>query len=81
MKVFWKGNGLGEIGYIKRNGKNEVIIRIDKNYFRPNEVNYLKGNANKAFKDLKFKPKFSFNHLVKDMLDSDMVEAKKELKK
>ena len=81
MKVFWKGRGLDEIGYIKRNGKKEVIIRIDKNYFRPNEVNYLRGNANKAFKDLKFRPKFSFNNLVKDMLDSDMAEAKKELKK
>ena len=73
MKVFYIGKGLGEIGYIKRNGKNEVIIRIDKNYFRPN-LKYIikKENANKAFKDLKFKPKFLFNHLVKDMLDSDI---------
>ena len=81
MKVFWKGNGLDEIGYIKKNGKKEIIIRIDKNYFRPNEVDYLRGNADRALKDLKFKPKFSFTDLVKDMLDSDMIEAKKEFKK
>ena len=43
-------------------------------------VSYLKGDATKALKDLKFKPKYSFNDLVRDMVDSDLVEAKKELK-
>ena len=81
MKIFWKGKGLREEGYIKNNGKNETIIKIDKNYFRPNEVNYLKGNAKKAFKDLNFKPKFSFIDLVQDMLDGDMDKAKKEFEK
>ena len=81
MKIFWRGKGLKEEGYIKNNGKNETIIKIDKNYFRPNEVNYLRGNAKKAFKDLSFKPKFSFKDLVQDMLDGDMIKAKKELKK
>ena len=65
----------------EKNKKKEIIIKIDKNYFRPNEVNYLKGNATKAFKDLNFKPKYSFKDLVKDMLESDMLKAKKELKK
>ena len=69
------------MGYIKKNGKNEVIIKIDKNYFRPNEVDYLRGNATKAFKDLNFKPKFSFQELVKDMINGDLIEAKKELNK
>ena len=81
IKIFWKGRGLNEIGYIKDKNKNKTIIKIDKNYFRPNEVNYLKGNATKAFKDLKFKPKFSFKDLVKDMLESDLKKAKKELQK
>ena len=57
-----------------------MIIRIDKNYFRPNEVEYLKGDATKALKDLKFKPKYLFNDLVRDMVNSDLIEAKKELK-
>ena len=81
MKIFWRGKGLKEEGYIKNNGKNETIIKIDKNYFRPNEVEYLRGNAKKAFKDLNFKPKFSFKDLVQDMLDGDMIKAKKEFKK
>ena len=81
MKIFWKGYGLNEIGYIKDKGKNITIIKIDKNYFRPNEVNYLRGDAKKAFKELKFKPKYSFEDLVKDMLEGDLVIAKAELNK
>ena len=80
MKIFWSGKGLKEIGYIKNKNKKEIVVRIDKNYFRPNEVEYLKGDASKALKDLKFKPKYSFTDLVKDMIDSDLKEAKKELK-
>ena len=80
MKILWTGKGLKEVGYIKDKNKKEILIRIDKNYFRPNEVEYLKGDATKALKDLKFKPKYSFRDLVKDMIDSDLKEAKKELK-
>jgi len=80
MKIFWSGKGLKEIGYIKNKNKKKILIRIDKSYFRPNEVKYLKGDASKALKDLKFKPKYSFKDLVKDMIDSDLKEAKKELK-
>ena len=57
--------------------KKEVIIKIDQNYFRPNEVQYLRGDARKAFRVLKFKPKYSFKNLVKDMIESDLIEAKK----
>ncbi len=79
MKIFWKGKGLNEVGYIVNKGKKETIIKIDKKYFRPNEVNYLKGNPNKAYKELKFKPKFSFKDLVKDMVFSDLEKAQKEI--
>ncbi len=81
MSIYWKGKGLNEVGYIKKNRKIETIIKIDSNYFRPNEVNYLKGNASKAYKDLNFKPKYSFKDLVKDMLESDLIKAKEELNK
>jgi len=80
MKIFWSGKGLKEVGYLKNKNTKEVIVRIDKNYFRPNEVEYLKGNARKAYKDLNFNPKYSFKNLIKDMIDSDLEEAKKELK-
>ena len=58
--------------------KNNFLL--DKKYFRPNEVEYLKGDASKALKDLKFKPKYTFKALVEDMINGDLSEAKKELK-
>ena len=64
---------------IVNKNKKELIIKIDKKYFRPNEVDYLKGNAKKAFKKLNFKPKFSFHDLVKDMIESDLKLAEKEI--
>ena len=79
FKIIWSGKGLKEKGYLVYKDKKELIIKIDKKYFRPNEVNYLKGNAKKAFKKLNFKPKFSFYDLVKDMISSDLKLAEKEL--
>ncbi len=47
-------------------------VKIDKRYFRPTEVDLLLGNAAKARKILKWKPKVDFKGLVRMMVDSDM---------
>ena len=78
LKIYWQGKGLNEVGYLKKGSKKEIVIKIDRNYFRPNEVQYLRGDARKAFRILKFKPKYSFRSLVKDMVESDLLEAKKK---
>ena len=79
-KNFWEGNGLKEKGYILRNNKKELIIKVDKKYYRPLEIDYLKGNPRKAFKKLNYKLKHNLKDLVKDMLDSDIKLAQKNLK-
>ena len=81
MKLLWQGKGLNEKCYLINNKKRELLIKIDKKYFRPNEVNYLRGDARKAFKMLRFKPKYSFKDLVKDMITSDLKLAKLEKNK
>ena len=81
MKIVWQGKGLNEKCYLVKNKKKELIIKIDKKYFRPNEVNYLKGDARKAYKKLKFKPKYSFEDLVKDMIINDLKLAEIEINK
>ena len=63
------------------NSKKRTIIKIDKKYFRPNEVDYLKGSPKKAQKKLNFKPKYSFHSLIKDMIDEDLFLAQEELNK
>lgn len=81
IKIFWSGKNLKEYAYTIRNKKKIIFIKIDKNYFRPLEVDYLKGDSGKAYKKLKFKPKYNLKSLIKDMIDSDMMLAKKELEK
>lgn len=56
----------------------EDYVEIDSKYFRPTEVDILKGDASKAKKKLNWKPKTSFKELVKIMVDHDMAEAKRE---
>ena len=81
MKIYWTGKRLKEKGYIYENNKKKIIIKIDKKYFRPNEVDYLRGSTQKAQKKLNFKPKYSFLSLVKDMINVDLFLAKEELNK
>ena len=81
MKIYWSGKGLKEIGYIYEDGRKKIIIKIDKKYFRPNEVDYLRGNAKKAKQKLNFKPKYSFFSLAKDMVNEDLFLAQEELNK
>ena len=66
MKIRWKGKGLNEKGI---DGNNNVIIECKKKYFRPAEVDSLKGNYSKAKKLLKWTPKHNIKTLIKDMID------------
>ena len=75
-----RGNGANEKGYIVNNKKKELIIKVDKKYYRPLEIDYLKGNPKKAFKKLNYKLKHNLKDLVKDMLDADIDLAKKKFK-
>ncbi len=70
IELEWKGSGIDEKGINKRTG--EIIIEIDPNYFRPTEVNFLKGDSTKARRELGWKPKTSFKELVKSMVESDL---------
>ena len=79
LKIIWIGKGANEKGYLINNGKKELIIKVDKKYYRPLEIDYLKGNPRKAFKKLNYKLKHSLKDLVKDMLDSDIKLFKKKI--
>ncbi len=68
MNIAWKGSGLNEIGYDTRT--NKEIIKINKQFYRPAEVNYLRGDPTKAKKELKWRPKYNLDSLIADMCDA-----------
>lgn len=53
-------------------------VEIDPRYFRPSEVDHLEGDASKAGRVLKWKPKVTFEELVRMMVDADMRLAERE---
>jgi GDPmannose 4,6-dehydratase len=69
INIIWSGKGLNEIGVDKKT--NKIIIEIDKKYFRPTEVESLKGDYKKAKKILKWQPATTFKELVDEMVTSD----------
>ena len=56
----------------------QKYVEIDPKYLRPTEVDYLEGDASKARKVLKWKPKVTFGELVRIMTDADMKIAERE---
>ena len=70
INIIWKGKGLNELGLDKKTKK--VYIKIDKKYFRPQEVDHLRGNFNKAKKILNWQPKIKFKQMIRDMLKKDL---------
>lgn len=63
-EVVWQGEGIDEVGLV--NGK--VAVRVNPEFYRPNEVPYLKGDASKAKRVLGWTSDISFDELVTEMV-------------
>ena len=70
INLVWKNNGLKEIALNKDTGN--IIIKVDKKYFRETEVDNLIGDYSKAKTILNWKPKFTFEKLVDDMIENEL---------
>tara|TARA_B100000674_G_scaffold473207_1_gene463885 strand:- start:691 stop:1734 length:1044 start_codon:yes stop_codon:yes gene_type:complete len=77
IELTWSGEGIKEKGINKKD--NKTLIEIDERYFRPTEVDFLKGDASKANKILNWKPEVSFEELVSEMVKADLERIKKEI--
>ncbi|MBO4524006.1 MAG: GDP-mannose 4,6-dehydratase, partial [Ruminococcus sp.] len=78
IEVEWKGTGVDEIGINKANGK--TIVKINKKFFRPAEVDILLGDPSKAEKALGWKREINFSQLVERMVKNDLALVEKEIK-
>lgn len=64
--IIWEGKGVDEIGKDKLSGK--ILVKIDKKYFRPCEVEFLLGDPSKAEKELGWKREYNLDKLIDDMM-------------
>lgn len=74
MTIKWEGKGEDERGICAETGK--TVIKVDKRYFRPTEVDILMGDASKVRKILNWKPNIKFEDLVRIMVKADYEKIK-----
>jgi GDPmannose 4,6-dehydratase len=79
VELEFKGNGVNEVGRVKSSSnvdylleEGKEVVKVDKVYFRPTEVDLLLGDSTKARKKLRWEPRYSVIDLVKDMMQSDL---------
>ncbi len=73
-KIIWSGKGENEKGIDSATRK--ILIKVDKHYFRPNEIDKLKGDVLDSKKRLKWTAKVKFKKLIKEMVLQDIKELK-----
>jgi GDPmannose 4,6-dehydratase len=76
MPITWRGSGLDEQG-VTADGR--VVVRVDPEFFRPAEVDYLLGDASKARRELGWAPRVTFEELVRMMADADLAAARESV--
>jgi GDPmannose 4,6-dehydratase len=69
FNIKWKGTGIDEIGYDENTGRE--LIFISEKYYRPAEVEELLGDSTKARTELGWKPSYTFDELVREMVEED----------
>jgi GDPmannose 4,6-dehydratase len=74
--IVWRGKGVDEKGFEKSTGR--VLVEVDPRYFRPTEVDSLVGDPSKARAKLGWQHRTSFDTLVADMMEADMVAVPEE---
>ena len=76
MKIEWRGEGVEEVGVDTVTGR--TLVRVDRRYFRPTEVETLLGDATKARQKLGWSPEVGFAELVSEMVKEDLDDAQRD---
>ena len=74
IPITWHGKGLREVG---KTANGKTIVRIDKKFYRPREVNHLRGDSRKAARKLGWKPETDFKQLAQMMALADLARLQK----
>lgn len=79
IDIQWKYQGIKEKGIDKKTGK--ILVEVSSEFYRPAEVDILRGDAAKAKKILGWKPETNFEDMIKKMVKYDINIIKKIFKK
>lgn len=71
VNILWQGNGIDEVGIKKETG--DIIVKVNPKYFRDIDIECLIGDSTRARKELGWCPKYSFEDLVKEMVQSSLI--------
>lgn len=79
ITIQFQGKGKNETGVVVKSSNPDVkakpgtvVVQVDPNYFRPSEVDYLIGDASKARKKLGWKPTYTLETMVDEMVKADL---------
>lgn len=85
IKLRFAGHGENEVAEVvsvtgdrARCKAGDVVVRIDRRYFRPTEVDSLVGDSGKARDKLGWTPKVTLEELVREMIEADYKAAKRD---
>ncbi len=69
MEILWEGKGIHEKGIDEKSGR--VLVDVNKEFFRPDQVHVLRGDYTKAKRILNWEPTIQFHDLVPMMVEAD----------
>lgn len=80
ITIEWRGERgtIDEVG-VDASDESRVLVRIDRRYFRPTEVDLLLGDPSKAKRVLGWEAELGFEGLVRDMMTADLAMVKGEM--
>ncbi len=91
VEIEFEGQGVDEIAVVadlKKDSRykdlakhvkiGQVVVKVDSNYFRPTEVDFLLGDSSKAREKLNWQPRYSIDELIIEMVRNDLKDMKKE---
>ena len=85
VELEFSGKGENEVGRVRSCSSPEYeleigkeVVKVDKRYFRPTEVDVLRGDASKARQKLNWQPKYDLKSLIKEMVAFDLELFRKD---
>jgi GDPmannose 4,6-dehydratase len=76
IEIVWSGSGVDEVGIKKGteyDSEPHIIVKVNPRYYRDIDIQCLIGDSSRARNELGWCPKYSFEDLVKEMVQSSLV--------